>query len=116
MAKWADYGISAVRYNSEHTHIVRVRAYPDRRTVAAWMGHRTDRAQSYYGNGRSGSGAVKVEAAVAASPIRAVKGLPMTLAQRLAKVEANKHAKLATRAGTVPPAPRSPKRRGPRLK
>lgn len=29
MAKWADYGISAVRYNSEHTHIVRVRAYPD---------------------------------------------------------------------------------------
>ena len=57
-----------------------------------------------------------VEAAVAASPIRAVKGLPLTLAQRLAKVEANKHAKLATRAGTVPPAPRSPKRRGPRLK
>lgn len=29
MAKWADYGISAVRYNTAHTHIVRVRAHPD---------------------------------------------------------------------------------------
>jgi len=29
MAKWADYGISAVRYNSAHTHIDRVRAHPD---------------------------------------------------------------------------------------
>jgi hypothetical protein len=29
MAKWADYGISAVRYNTAHTHIDRVRAYPD---------------------------------------------------------------------------------------
>lgn len=29
MAKWADYGISAVRYNSAHTHIDRVQAYPD---------------------------------------------------------------------------------------
>lgn len=29
MAKWADYGISAVRYNASHTHIDRVRAHPD---------------------------------------------------------------------------------------
>lgn len=29
MAKWADYGISAVRYNSSHTHIDLVRAQPD---------------------------------------------------------------------------------------
>lgn len=29
MAKWADYGISAVRYNSAHTHIDMVRAHPD---------------------------------------------------------------------------------------
>ncbi|KTF31463.1 DUF3892 domain-containing protein [Xanthomonas vesicatoria] len=29
MAKWADYGISAVRYNAAHTHINRVRAHPD---------------------------------------------------------------------------------------
>ena len=29
MAKWADYGISAVRYNSAHTHIDRVKAHPD---------------------------------------------------------------------------------------
>jgi len=29
MSKWADYGISAVRYNVAHTHIDRVRAHPD---------------------------------------------------------------------------------------
>jgi hypothetical protein len=29
MSKWADYGISAVRYNARHTHIDRVRAHPD---------------------------------------------------------------------------------------
>lgn len=29
MSKWADYGISAVRFNSAHTHIDRVRAHPD---------------------------------------------------------------------------------------
>lgn len=28
MSKWADYGISAVRYNARHTHIDRVRAHP----------------------------------------------------------------------------------------
>ncbi|MCK5643969.1 MAG: DUF3892 domain-containing protein [Gammaproteobacteria bacterium] len=29
MAKWADYLISAVRYNSEHTHIDQVLAHED---------------------------------------------------------------------------------------
>jgi hypothetical protein len=29
MSKWADYGISAVRYNIAHTHIDRVRVHPD---------------------------------------------------------------------------------------
>lgn len=29
MAKWADYCISAVRYNSRHTHIDRVQLFPD---------------------------------------------------------------------------------------
>lgn len=29
MAKWADYGISAVRFNAARTHIDRVRAHPD---------------------------------------------------------------------------------------
>lgn len=29
MQKWADYLISAVRYNSEHTHIVQVAVHPD---------------------------------------------------------------------------------------
>jgi hypothetical protein len=30
MAKWADYLISAVRYNSDHTHIDQVKAYEDK--------------------------------------------------------------------------------------
>jgi len=29
MTKWADYCISAVRFNAGHTHIDRVRAHPD---------------------------------------------------------------------------------------
>ena len=29
MEKWADYGISAVRFNSAHTHIDRVRVHAD---------------------------------------------------------------------------------------
>jgi hypothetical protein len=29
MAKWADYGISAVRYNSAHTHIDKVKVHLD---------------------------------------------------------------------------------------
>jgi len=29
MTKWADYGVSAVRFNNAHTHIDRARAHPD---------------------------------------------------------------------------------------
>ena len=29
MSKWADFAIHAVRFNSAHTHIDRVRAFPD---------------------------------------------------------------------------------------
>ena len=29
MNKWADYGISAVQYNKEHTHITMARVHPD---------------------------------------------------------------------------------------
>ena len=29
MSKWADYCVSAVRFNSAHTHIDRVKALPD---------------------------------------------------------------------------------------
>lgn len=29
MAKWADYGVSAVRFNSAHTHIDRLRVHVD---------------------------------------------------------------------------------------
>lgn len=107
-------GLSPYAYR--HARASDAKAGKDRATVAAWMGHSTDRAQSYYGSRRSGSGAVKVEAAVASSPVRAVKTLPMTLAQRLAKSEANKHAKLAARAAHRPATPSAPNRRGPRLR
>lgn len=30
MQKWADYGISKVRYNNEQTHIVKVRVHEDK--------------------------------------------------------------------------------------
>jgi molybdopterin biosynthesis enzyme len=30
MDKWADYGISAVRYNAEQTHILRVKVHEDK--------------------------------------------------------------------------------------
>ena len=36
MSKWADYGISAVRYNSAHTHIDRVRAISTTVTPSAY--------------------------------------------------------------------------------
>ncbi|PKN52858.1 MAG: DUF3892 domain-containing protein [Deltaproteobacteria bacterium HGW-Deltaproteobacteria-13] len=29
MSKWADYGISAVKFNEGHTHINKVRVHPD---------------------------------------------------------------------------------------
>jgi len=29
MSKWADYGISAVKFNEAHTHINKVRVHPD---------------------------------------------------------------------------------------
>ncbi len=30
MSKWADYGISAVQYNTEHKHIVKLRIHEDK--------------------------------------------------------------------------------------
>ncbi len=44
--------------------------------AAAWLGHRTDRAQSGYGHGRSSSGAVKITGACVSSPVRRLKSLP----------------------------------------
>jgi integrase len=44
--------------------------------AAAWLGHRTDRAQSGYGNGRSSRGAVRVKAVQTSRPVRQVKSLP----------------------------------------
>ena len=44
--------------------------------AATWLGHRTDRAQSGYGNARSSSGTVRVRAALGSKPVRQVKSLP----------------------------------------
>lgn len=107
-------GLSPYAYR--HARASDAKANQDKATVAAWMGHATDRAQSYYGHRRSGSGAVSVEAAIASNPVRAVKTLPMSLAQRLAKYEATKHAKITARAGQRPTVPTPPNRRGPRLR
>lgn len=106
-------GLSPYAYR--HARASDAKASQDRATVAAWLGHATDRTQSYYGNGRSGSGAVGIKAAAASGPVRAVKTLPQTLAQRLAQSEAMKHAKIAARAGRPLPSS-TPKRRGPRLR
>jgi hypothetical protein len=38
MSKWADYCIFAVRFNSQHTHIDLVRAYPDEGDKFGQMG------------------------------------------------------------------------------
>lgn len=107
-------GLSPYAYR--HARASDAKAGKDRATVAAWMGHATDRAQSYYGSRRSGSGAVKVEAAVASAPVRAVKTLPQSLAQRLVRAEAAKHGKLAARKESRPIAPTSSNKRGPRLR
>ena len=44
MEKWADYGISAVKFNYAHTHIDKVRVHPDNgETIGASVEHaRTD--------------------------------------------------------------------------
>ena len=107
-------GLSPYAYR--HARASDAKASGDRAAVAAWMGHSTDRAQSSYGSGRSSSGAVKIEAAQASAPVRAVKTLPMSLAQRLAHAEATKHAKLAVRAERLPGVLPSTKKRGPRLR
>ena len=107
-------GLSPYAYR--HARASDAKAGKDRATVAAWMGQSTDRAQSCYGSRRSSSGAVKIEAAQASAPVRAVKTLPMSLAQRLAHAEATKHAKLAVRAQRLPGVLPSTKKRGPRLR
>jgi hypothetical protein len=44
MTKWADYVISAVRYDSTHTHIDRVRAHADRGDA---IGINVDNSRAY---------------------------------------------------------------------
>lgn len=107
-------GLSPYAYR--HARASDAKASGDRAMVAAWLGHRSDRTQSGYGNARSSSGAVGVKAAKASAPIRAVKTLPQTLAQRLAQMDASRHAKTAARRGAQPATGVSQKRKGPRLR
>ncbi len=110
----AQDGLSPYAYR--HARASDAKASGDRAMVASWLGHRSDRTQSGYGNSRSSSGAVGVKSAQASSPIRAVKTLPQTLAQRLAHIEANRHAKLASRRDARPAPVASMKGKGPRLR
>src|SRR3546814_17799614 len=89
-------GLSPYAYR--HARASDAKASQDKATVAAWMGHATDRAPSYYGHRRSGSGAVIVEAAVTSTPLRSVKTLPLTLAHRLATSAPPQHATHTRRA------------------
>jgi len=43
MAKWADFGISAVQYDKDHKHIVKARIHPDNGDT---IGSSTDTARS----------------------------------------------------------------------
>ena len=44
MSKWADYGISAVRYNTDHTHITMVRIHADNGET---IGHASDQNRQH---------------------------------------------------------------------
>lgn len=93
-------------YAFRHARASDAKASQDRRSVAAWLGHRTDRAQSGYGNARSSSGAVKIHAAQSSRPVRRIKSLPSR--------EAGKLAPIATCPSLVPPPPLRHRRPGPR--
>lgn len=81
----AQRGLSPYAYR--HARASDAKASQDRRGVASWLGHRTDRAQSGYGNARSSSGAVKVHAAQSSRPVRQIKTLPSRAASTLAPIE-----------------------------
>lgn len=70
----AQPGLSPYAYR--HARASDAKAGHGRAGVAAWLGHRTDRAQSGYGNARSSTGAVRIKSANASRIVRRVKSLP----------------------------------------
>lgn len=63
-------------YAFRHARASDAKAAFGRLGAAAWLGHRTDRAQSGYGNARSSRGAVRISATRSTRPVRSVKTLP----------------------------------------
>ena len=80
----AQRGLSPYAYR--HARASDAKASQCRAVVAAWLGHRTDRAQSGYGNARSSSGAIRVKGAHASRLVRSVNTLPGGKACQTARV------------------------------
>jgi hypothetical protein len=70
----AQPGLSPYAYR--HARASDAKASHGAQGAAAWLGHRTDRAQSGYGHARSSQGAVSVRATHTSRPICARKRLP----------------------------------------
>lgn len=70
----AQPGLSPYAYR--HARASDAKADRGKAGAPAWLGHRTDRAQSGYGSARSSSGTVKISAAVGTHLVRRVKTLP----------------------------------------
>lgn len=72
----AQPGLSPYAYR--HARSSDAKAQQGKAGAAAWLGHRTDRAQSSYGSARSSSGSVKITSAAGSRLVRRVKTLPGT--------------------------------------
>ncbi len=105
-------GLSPYAYR--HARASDAKASQSTHGVAAWLGHASDRAQSAYGNKRSGKGAVTVKGASATRAIRHTKTLPLSDAHRFAKVAARLVERLQPNAVSSEKSPPS-RTRGPRL-
>lgn len=99
-------------YAFRHAVASSVKASQSRAGVAAWLGHSNDRTQQGYGNARSGRGAVAVKAATASRPVRQIKTLPPTVAERFAKIAVRLASRIPAQAPkAAPPVRRAPKPR-----
>lgn len=67
-------GLSPYAYR--HARASDAKSSGDTASVAAWLGHRSDKTQKHYGHRQSSRGVVRIKAARAARPVRAVKQLP----------------------------------------
>ncbi|WP_242108186.1 hypothetical protein [Luteimonas aquatica] len=99
----AQPGLSPYAYR--HARASDAKAKMDRATAAMWLGHRTDRAQSYYGDRNSSSGAVRLEAAKGTAPVRMVKTLPNQSKRSSIPVTVALSAMAAAQRKAKPPRP-----------